>query len=430
MAKARLQATGAVKYGSFNTAEPPSWVFGKVGTPTKHLIEHDFCTSHEQGLLLGFNALTSKRMVLKFDVKGEMEYLEMARSDVLKIVQEAAQPCKDPSHLKSTPHGSASLTPIATTPRLATQRLRRRASFGQLTNTSDVQSLHMRDLRNLDDSIDNFTSITIRRHVILVHCGPLRCVVLRNALLMFVPTGADTLIQILRNKVAQCCAEDDDIAFEFRALEAIFFTLCKLLSSDCEKLVEKVSLALTRLSSAALSSGELETLTILKNKVHEFESQILDTRRILMELLDNDQDMRLLYLSKLHRNATVVSPDSMGLDVEEAEALIEAYLLDIHAMRTKVGLLQTRMVNTENIVMLKLDSVRNALLSIDTIFGMVMLAMNMAMFVSSAFGMNLVSGYETQPHLFWAVLGVSTTCAALMIYIGIRYFKAKGVILL
>ncbi|RHY35213.1 hypothetical protein DYB32_000288 [Aphanomyces invadans] len=187
--------------------------------------------------------------------------------------------------------------------------------------------------------------------------GPLRCVVLRNALLMFVPTGADTLIQILRNKVAQCCAEDDDIAFEFR-----------LLSSDCEKLVEKVSLALTRLSSAALSSGELETLTILKNKVHEFESQ--------------------------------------------------------------VGLLQTRMVNTENIVMLKLDSVRNALLSIDTIFGMVMLAMNMAMFVSSAFGMNLVSGYETQPHLFWAVLGVSTTCAALMIYIGIRYFKAKGVILL
>ncbi|KAF0703523.1 hypothetical protein AaE_015327 [Aphanomyces astaci] len=99
-------------------------------------------------------------------------------------------------------------------------------------------------------------------------------------------------------------------------------------------------------------------------------------------------------------------------------------------MRTKVGLLQTRMVNTENIVMLKLDSVRNALLSIDTIFGMVMLAMNLAMFVSSAFGMNLVSGYETQPHLFWAVLGVSTTAAGVLIYVGIRYFKAKGVILL
>ncbi|RHY72355.1 hypothetical protein DYB34_001702 [Aphanomyces astaci] len=213
---------------------------------------------------------------------------------------------------------------------------------------------------------------------------------------MFVPTGADTLIQILRDKVAQCCAEDDDIAFEFRyyrlALEAIFYTLCKyrshrgiqyldgslcrLLSGDCEKLVDKVSLALTRLSSASFASGELETLTILKNKVHEFESQ------------------------------------------------------DIHAMRTKVGLLQTRMVNTENIVMLKLDSVRNALLSIDTIFGMVMLAMNLAMFVSSAFGMNLVSGYETQPHLFWAVLGVSTTAAGVLIYVGIRYFKTKGVILL
>ncbi|RHY06800.1 hypothetical protein DYB26_001223 [Aphanomyces astaci] len=224
---------------------------------------------------------------------------------------------------------------------------------------------------------------------------------------MFVPTGADTLIQILRDKVAQCCAEDDDIAFEFRyyrlALEAIFYTLCKyrshrgiqyldgslcrLLSGDCEKLVDKVSLALTRLSSASFASGELETLTILKNKVHEFESQV-------------------------------------------GSIYTTAWSHDIHAMRTKVGLLQTRMVNTENIVMLKLDSVRNALLSIDTIFGMVMLAMNLAMFVSSAFGMNLVSGYETQPHLFWAVLGVSTTAAGVLIYVGIRYFKAKGVILL
>ncbi|ETV89537.1 hypothetical protein, variant 2 [Aphanomyces astaci] len=364
-------------------------------------------------------------MVLKFDTSGKMEYVEMARSDVLKVVQDATRPDKD--HRKAPSHRNASVAP--TSHMTSGQRLRRRASFSQLPVNAEVQALHMRDLRNLDDNMDNATSITIRRQVILVHCGPLRCVVMRNALLMFVPTGADTLIQILRDKVAQCCAEDDDIAFEFRALEAIFYTLCKLLSGDCEKLVDKVSLALTRLSSASFASGELETLTILKNKVHEFESQILDTRRILMELLDNDQDMRLLYLSKLYHNPTIVA-DSMGLDVEEAEALVEAYLLDIHAMRTKVGLLQTRMVNTENIVMLKLDSVRNALLSIDTIFGMVMLAMNLAMFVSSAFGMNLVSGYETQPHLFWAVLGVSTTAAGVLIYVGIRYFKTKGVILL
>ncbi|RLO02033.1 hypothetical protein DYB28_014854, partial [Aphanomyces astaci] len=80
----------------------------------------------------------------------------------------------------------------------------------------------MRDLRNLDDNMDNATSITIRRQVILVHCGSYTTT-LRSA--------PDTLIQILRDKVAQCCAEDDDIAFEFRyyrlALEAIFYTLCK-----------------------------------------------------------------------------------------------------------------------------------------------------------------------------------------------------------
>ncbi|ETV89535.1 hypothetical protein H257_00779 [Aphanomyces astaci] len=322
MAKSRLVDTDMTKYGSCNTSEPPNWVFGQFGTPTKALIEHDFCTSHEHGLLLGLDALNSKRMVLKFDTSGKMEYVEMARSDVLKVVQDATRPDKD--HRKAPSHRNASVAP--TSHMTSGQRLRRRASFSQLPVNAEVQALHMRDLRNLDDNMDNATSITIRRQVILVHCGPLRCVVMRNALLMFVPTGADTLIQILRDKVAQCCAEDDDIAFEFRALEAIFYTLCKLLSGDCEKLVDKVSLALTRLSSASFASGELETLTILKNKVHEFESQILDTRRILMELLDNDQDMRLLYLSKLYHNPTIVA-DSMGLDVEEAEALVEAYLL-------------------------------------------------------------------------------------------------------
>ncbi|KAH9114962.1 hypothetical protein LEN26_005874 [Aphanomyces euteiches] len=419
---ARLTENSPAKYGSFSTVEPPSWIFGQINTPTKALIEQDFCTSHEHVLPVGGDSVDAKKLVIRFNTEGVMEYLEMSRSDILKLED---VPADQGNELRA---GVAARMQHATA-----TRSRKRSIAGYMTHhgVNEIPLLHMRDLRKLDDTFHstNAASITIRRQVILVHADPLRCVVMRDALIVFVPTGADTLIKIIRDKIAQCCAEEGEMDFEFRALEAIFHTLCKMLSGDCEKLVSNVSTVLTRLSGASVSSGELEVLTILKNKVHEFESQILDIRSVLMELLDNDQDMRLLYLTKLHDNPTPTT-DIMGLDVEEAEGLIEAYLLDIHSMRTKVGLLQTRMANTENIVVLKLDSVRNALLSIDTIFGMIMLAMNVSMFVSSAFGMNLLSGYETEPYLFWVVLFFSTLFSFVMSYVGIQFFKAKGVILL
>ncbi|KAF0690454.1 Aste57867_18186 [Aphanomyces stellatus] len=427
--KDRLMERDNSTYGSF-AKETTSWFLGQINTPTKNLIEQDFCTSHERALPSDADTLNTKKLVIRFNNTGAMEYLEMSRSDVLRMVQVVASSggLKDEKadvRRASLHQGSARA--------LQSQRTRKRSSLAHPTMQSNVeiQPLHMRDLRKLDESFHaaSAASITIRRQVVLVQAEPLRCVVMRNALLVFVPAGADTLIQILRDKMIQSCSEEAHIDFEFRAMEAIFHTLCKLLSGDCEKLVSTVSDVLVRLASATLSSGELEILNILKNKVHEFESQILDTRRVLMELLDNEQDMRLLYLTKLHRNPAP-TVDAIGLDVEEAEGLIEAYLLDIHAMRTKVGLMQTRMVNTENIVMLKMDSVRNALLSIDTIFGLVMLAMNVSMFVSSAYGMNLWNGYETQPHMFWVVLFCSTLLTGVIILIGLRFFRAKGVILL
>jgi magnesium transporter len=72
-----------------------------------------------------------------------------------------------------------------------------------------------------------------------------------------------------------------------------------LLGTDYERLEATITDALMRLNSPQLSAGEIEVLSILKNKIQEFESQISGIRRILMELLDNEEDLRLLYLTKV-----------------------------------------------------------------------------------------------------------------------------------
>lgn len=59
--------------------------------------------------------------------------------------------------------------------------------------------------------------------------------------------------------------------------------------------------ALDRLANGKIGTNELDTLRTYKNTINEFESQVDGVRRALMEILDNEEDLRLLYLTKVKR---------------------------------------------------------------------------------------------------------------------------------
>ncbi|KAJ8575352.1 hypothetical protein ON010_g3862 [Phytophthora cinnamomi] len=104
----------------------------------------------------------------------------------------------------------------------------------------------------------------------------------------------------------------------YRALEALLATLARYFQADYEKLSPVVISALELLVQGNLHSRELETLREFKNTMNEFESQVDGVRRVLMELLDNEEDLRLLYLTKLY---------------EDPSLLMDLYLFDSHASR-------------------------------------------------------------------------------------------------
>ena len=70
-------------------------------------------------------------------------------------------------------------------------------------------------------------------------------------------------------------------------------------ATDFEKLSDEILDALGVLMQTRISSGELETLRMMKNAISEFETQVDGARRVLMAMLDNEEDMRLLYLTKV-----------------------------------------------------------------------------------------------------------------------------------
>ena len=124
-----------------------------------------------------------------------------------------------------------------------------------------------------------------------------------------------------------------------------------------------------------------------------------------------------------------------SFDAEDAEVLLEVYLQDIHSTRTKVGLMEHRIQNAESLVMLKLDAVRNYLLSADVIFSLVSMCFTFGMFITGAFGMNLRSGLEGDSGLegtvgyFWGVCCVTGFLTIVVSIGGVKYFKTRGVLL-
>ncbi|GLD92953.1 hypothetical protein PINS_up001545 [Pythium insidiosum] len=184
------------------------------------------------------------------------------------------------------------------------------------------------------------------------------------------------------------------------------------------------------LSTASLPVGRRpansEKLRSFKNSMNEFESQVDGVRRALLEILDNEEDLRLLYLTKLHSDPSLLS-DLWSYDSEEAEVLIENYLQEIVSTRTKALLMQHRIQNTESLVMLKLDSMRNYLLGVDIFFSIVAISISIGTFIAGVFGMNLDSKLQETKGWFWGVTVASIVLMVICPIFGVMFFKRKGV---
>ncbi|ETV89526.1 hypothetical protein, variant [Aphanomyces astaci] len=351
--------------------------------------------------------------------------LRMRRADVLKMTQQAAAALGGSPHAAKQPSDGTPVGP-SITGRLPNP------SHPHGLSVSDAQMVHMRDLRKLDYAfVESYEpSIVVRKQAILINADPIRSVIMRDCCLMFVPDTNHALVDLLKQNFHDTHGEDDDnqMAFEFRALEAILSTVCRFLANDFERMAPIVNSSLERLASAQMSSGELETLRTLKNAMNEFESQVNGLRRVLMEILDNEVDLHLLYLTQLFANPIMMN-ELWSFDAEEAESLLEVYLQDIHNTKTKVALMLHRIQNTESVVMLKMDAVRNYLLTADMLFTLIMVCMTFGMFVTAAFGMNLTSGLEQTQGAFVAVLAITVLCAVVSVYVGIAFFRKRGVII-
>ena len=188
-----------------------------------------------------------------------------------------------------------------------------------------------------------------------------------------------------------------DPDFEIAFIERLLQECCE--SFDRRYLIYRrmLSHVLTRLEE---DSGSLLQLVPLRDSLQHFIMEISEAREVLLNLLDNEQDMLDLLLTK----RAIAELKNVPLDQDlhdEVEFMLEYFVRELTRTHNDALHLQYRLKTKQELAAISLDVYRNSLLRIDLQISLAGMGLGFATVVTGSFGMNLQSGLEEVHGLFW-----------------------------
>ncbi|XP_027349540.1 magnesium transporter MRS2-I-like isoform X2 [Abrus precatorius] len=320
-------------------------------------------------------------------------------------------------------------------------------------------NIHARDLRILDPLLSYPSTILGREKAIVLNLEHIKAIITADEVLLRDPTDDDVvpIVEELRRRLPkanacgqgeeEACVQDgeggqeNEFPFEIRVLEVILEAICSFLDARTRELETAAYPALDELTSK-ISSRNLDRVRKLKSAMTRLTSRVQKIRDELENLLDDDDDMVDLYLSRklavsssptsssdapnwlysspnpssrIHRSSrasgTIVQRDN---DVEELEMLLE---------------LREYIDDTEDYINIQLDNHRNQLIQLELFISAGTVCMSIYSLVAAIFGMNIPYTWkEDHGYMFkWVVIFTGMVCASLFLSI-VSYARRKGLV--
>ncbi|XP_065861025.1 magnesium transporter MRS2-I-like [Euphorbia lathyris] len=340
--------------------------------------------------------------------------------------------------------------------------------------------IHARDLRILDPLLSYPSTILGRERAIVLNLEHIKAIITAEEVLLRDPLD-DNVIPIVEElqrrlplvySTSQVQADEDEnpgagkdvetgeeneFPFEFRALEVALEAICSYLDARTRELETDAYPALDELTSK-ISSLNLDRVRKLKSSMTRLTNRVQKVRDELEQLLDDDDDMADLYLSrklvtpfspvsstgapnwflssptigsKISRTsrASVATVDQEEHDVEELEMLLEAYFMQIDSTLNKLTTLREYIDDTEDYINIQLDNHRNQLIQLELFLCSGTVCLSVYSLVAAIFGMNLQYTWrEGHGYMFkWVVIFTSIICATLFAVI-ISYARHKSLV--
>jgi hypothetical protein len=214
-----------------------------------------------------------------------------------------------------------------------------------------------------------------------------------------------------------------DLPFELQCADAVLSVVCSILSEDAYELQEAALGYIDSVVTGKFRLGDdpLTGLRHTKDAIREMSSRIKGFVQSMNRLLDDDEDMALMNLSRLishpERFIKPVSQFEIEEEADEPELILEAHLQIGLTLMNALDLIQGQVDSASDLVDQKLDSVRNRILFANMIITIFSLAMTTAAVVGSFFGMNVEVPYGSTEGLapFTAIVVATMTLAAVVV---------------
>ncbi|KAJ6431523.1 hypothetical protein OIU84_018912 [Salix udensis] len=340
--------------------------------------------------------------------------------------------------------------------------------------------IHARDLRILDPLLSYPSTILGREGAIVLNLEHIKAIITSEEVLLRDPMDENVIpvVEELQRRLPPAnvfrqghgngkdytggqldveAGEEDESPFELRALEVALEAICSFLAARTTELETGAYPALDELTSK-ISSRNLDRVRKLKSAMTRLTARVQKVRDELEQLLDDDDDMADLYLSR--KLAAVSSPASgsgganwfpasptigskisrasrVSLatvhgdenDVEELEMLLEAYFMQIDSTLNKLATLREYIDDTEDYINIQLDNHRNQLIQLELYLSSGTVCLTIYSLVAGVFGMNIPYTWnDNHGYMFkWVVIVTGAFCASLFVVL-MTYARYKGLV--
>ncbi|CAM6051758.1 unnamed protein product [Sphagnum compactum] len=307
--------------------------------------------------------------------------------------------------------------------------------------------IHPRDidlLANVNPFIPQRSIVSVRNEKILVRMENVKALVCKDYVLLFearrprarkekaslgaapsISNHPEKAMHRAREMFAEYMTEQaqepfghplDAMPFHLRMMECILDETSNFFYQKAERLKVIVERMLEELTDD-VNLGGLQRLLPLKRALTEVEHDVRDTHIAMEQVLDSDDMLESLCLNNNEYAWPLVNEFNTKRDKERnpnlptlrqaAADMILTYQRQIGDVGGALEELRKDLNAAQEIWELGLDTKRNRIIRLDLLFSMGTLSFSIAALIATFFGMNLTSGFEEHPQLFWWVVAGS-----------------------
>eukprot|EP00235_Prasinoderma_singulare_P002658 CAMPEP_0119179814 /NCGR_PEP_ID=MMETSP1315-20130426/55371_1 /TAXON_ID=676789 /ORGANISM="Prasinoderma singularis, Strain RCC927" /LENGTH=613 /DNA_ID=CAMNT_0007174067 /DNA_START=68 /DNA_END=1909 /DNA_ORIENTATION=- len=192
------------------------------------------------------------------------------------------------------------------------------------------------------------------------------------------------------------------LPFALRALDLLLSAAVRVLSLRVESTEAMLAEALEQVTKNT-SLRALEVTKQHKGDANKLRTALNDMDGELeRRLQDKDDLIAMEEVAGISQEEHELHQRIMG---QRAELVIDAAAMDMEALIDRMELLEKEIDSTEDLLSLKLDTMRNQILKVEVGLAIVQIPLALGAMITGMFGMNLYSGVEDETKIvFWGVV--------------------------